>query len=241
MVGKSQYQGYCQKFVMTAVSKSTGKYVATGNATNAWRMYGVSTSKTNVPRGAAVFFEGTNSDIGHVGIYVGDGWIVHATRSGIKKAKLSGMSKYRGWGWEQNAVLYSSDLDNPNAAGYVQTYQGDTVTVSGEQQQVQIWHAESPETIKKWGVLRQFKEVDTPSIGADMAKKMLQLYNRKKRTLKVTGAFGDATIRAGALVPVRLDLGDVATNNYMMVERVTHRFTNAGHTMDLTLEGAWED
>ncbi len=233
-VGSQAYNGYCQKFVMTAISKVTGKYVSTGNATNAWKMYGVSTSKTNVPTGAAVFFNGSNPSVGHVGLYIGNGYMVHATRSGVKKVKFSPGSSYRGWGWEQNAVLSSSG-----------TYVGSTadaqITVVGVPQEVQIFHAESPKNIQRWGTLRYFQSVDNPSIGADMAKKLLQIYNRKKRSLKVTDCFGDSTVRAGTLIPVQLDIGDQYINNYMMVEKVTHKFSNGGHTMDLTLEGVWED
>lgn len=229
------YNGLCQKFVMTAYSKVTGNYVSTGNATNAWKMYGVSTRKDNVPRGAAVFFNGTRPAVGHVGLYIGDGWVVHAAGSkGVIKSRLANMSGYRGWGWEQNAVLSSSST-------YVPSVADSQLTVVGTPQEVQIWHAESPRTIKRWGTLRYFQSVDNPSIGSDMATKLLQLYNRKKRSLKIQGVFGDATVRAGTLVPVQLDVGDQALNNYMMVEKVTHKFTNGGHTMDLTLEGVWED
>lgn len=124
------------------------------------------------------------------------------------------------------------------------TYSGDTFTVTtltGPEAEVHVWHAESPTTISKWGLLRYFKEVDSAYGGADQASKLLQLHNRKQRQIKVKDAFGDATIRAGALLPVRMDFGDMETNNYLMVEKVTHRFSNAGHTMDLTLEGWWND
>ena len=36
---------------------------------------------------------------------------------------------------------------------------------------------------------------------------------------------------------VRLNLHDRAVNQYMVVERVTHRLTPGLHTMDLTLRG----
>ena len=69
---------------------------------------------------------------------------------------------------------------------------------------------------------------------------MLKLYCKKTRELKVTGAFGDPTVRGGTLIPVKLNLGDIITNNFMLVEKVTHNFDNDHYTMDLTLEGAWE-
>lgn len=131
-----------------------------------------------------------------------------------------------------------------SAYGGAVSYTGDTITVTtltGEDAEVHVWHAESPTTISQWGLLRYFESVDSPSYGADRASKLLQLYNHKQRQIKVTDAFGDATVRAGTLIPVKLDFGDMEANNYLMVEKVTHKFSNGGHTMDLTLEGWWSD
>lgn len=131
-----------------------------------------------------------------------------------------------------------------SASGGVFNYSGDTIsvmTLTGEDAEVHVWHAESPTTISQWGLLRYFESVDTISDGADRASKLLQLYNHKKRQIKVVDAFGDATVRAGTLIPVRMDFGDFEANNYLMVEKVTHKFSNGGHTMDLTLEGWWKD
>ena len=69
---------------------------------------------------------------------------------------------------------------------------------------------------------------------------MLNLYNKKTRELTIDGAFGDVTVRGGTLIPVKLNLGDINVNNYMLVEKVTHKFNKDHYTMDLTLEGAWE-
>ena len=111
---------------------------------------------------------------------------------------------------------------------------------SSKESGFQIFSASDPTNIKQWGTLRYFDKVDTPSIGQNKANALLKLYNKKTRELKVSGAFGDPTIRGGSLIPVRLDLGDIITNNYMLVEKVTHNFDNDHYTMDLTLEGAWE-
>ncbi|HGE7873975.1 TPA: cell wall hydrolase, partial [Clostridioides difficile] len=46
---------------------------------------------------------------------------------------------------------------------------------------------------------------------------------------------GDIRVRAGCLVPVFLDLGDIKLQNYMLVEKVKHTFENNSHFMDLTL------
>ena len=106
---------------------------------------------------------------------------------------------------------------------------------------IQVFTASSPDTIKQWGLLRYFEKVDNPSIGQNKALALLKLYNKKTRELKVSDAFGDIKVRGGTLIPVKLDLGDVNVSNFMLVEKVTHKFTNDHHTMDLTLDGAWED
>lgn len=115
------------------------------------------------------------------------------------------------------------------------------VTLTGPEAEVHVWHAESPTTIGKWGLLRYFESVDTISDGADRASKLLQLHNRKKRQFVIRNAFGDTGIRAGALIPVILNVGDDDVKRYFMVDKVQHTFKNDNHTMDLTLEGWWRD
>ena len=129
---------------------------------------------------------------------------------------------------------YTSSIDD-------ETYNSIVLYYKNDDEIQQMYTASSPSTIKKWGTLRYFEEVKSPTIGQNKANSLLQLYNRKTRELKVTGAFGDATVRGGTLIPVKLNLGDIVTNNYMVVNQVTHIFENDSHTMDLTLDGAWED
>lgn len=129
---------------------------------------------------------------------------------------------------------YSSSIDNETYNSVVLYYKGDNETI-------QLFTASSPTTISQWGTLRYFEEVKNPTIGQNKANALLNLYNRKTRELKITGAFGDVTVRGGTLIPINLDLGEgVIKNRYMLVEKVTHKFENDHHTMDLTLDGAWE-
>lgn len=128
---------------------------------------------------------------------------------------------------------YSSSIDD-------ETYNSVILYYKGKGETIQIFTASDKNTIQRWGLLRYFEEVKNPTIGQNKADALLKLYNRKTRELKVTGAFGDITVRGGTLIPVRLNLGDIVTNNFMLVEKVTHKFDNDRHTMDLTLEGAWE-
>lgn len=129
---------------------------------------------------------------------------------------------------------YSSSIDN-------ETYNNIVLYYKGKGEKIQLFTASSGSSISKWGVLRYFEEVKNPTIGQNKADSLLKLYNRRTRELKVTGAFGDIAVRGGTLIPVKLDLGDTITNNFMVVEKVTHTFDNDHHTMDLTLEGAWGD
>lgn len=128
---------------------------------------------------------------------------------------------------------YSSSIDDETYNSIILYYKdNDNIT--------KIFTASNPSTIKQWGTLRYFEEVKNPTIGQNKADALLKLYNRKTRELQVTGAFGDISVRGGTLIPVKLNLGDIQANNYMLVEKVTHTFENDHYTMDLTLEGAWE-
>ena len=128
---------------------------------------------------------------------------------------------------------YTSSIDD-------ETYTNIVLYYKNEDNSMKVFNAYSPSKTSEWGMLRYFEEVKNPSIGKNKANNLLNLYCRKTRELKVTGAFGDIAVRGGTLIPVKLNLGDVSTNNYMIVEKVTHIFTDSQHTMDLTLEGAWE-
>lgn len=128
---------------------------------------------------------------------------------------------------------YSSSIDD-------ETYNDIVLYYKDKKKTIQLFTASNQDSINKWGRLRYFEEVDTPTVGQSKADNLLKLYNRKTRSLKVTDAFGDISVRGGTLIPVKLDLGDIKTSNYMLVEKVTHKFENDHYSMDLTLEGAWE-
>ena len=128
---------------------------------------------------------------------------------------------------------YKSSIDDETYNSVILYYKGDNETIK-------IFTAQSQPSIQQWGTLRYFEEVKNPTIGQNKANSLLKLYNKKTRELKVSGAFGDVSVRGGTLIPVKLNLGDIITNNYMVVEKVTHNFEKDYYTMDLTLEGAWE-
>ena len=127
---------------------------------------------------------------------------------------------------------YSSSIDE-------ETYNNVVLYYKMDDKIVQMYTATSPTTVAQWGLLRYFEEVKNPSIGQNKANALLKMYNRKTRTLKVTGAFGDTSVRGGTLIPINLVLDDTTVNNFMVVDKVTHKFDNDHYIMDLTLEGAW--
>jgi hypothetical protein len=126
---------------------------------------------------------------------------------------------------------YSSSIDDETYNSVVLYYKDD--------KEFKISHAFDNETINQWGTLRYFEEVKNPSIGQNKANSLLKLYNKKTRELKISDEFGSTDVRGGTLIPVKLNLGDIKTNNFMLVEKVTHKFNKDHYTMDLTLEGAW--
>ncbi|MCM1136324.1 MAG: hydrolase [Clostridium sp.] len=97
--------------------------------------------------------------------------------------------------------------------------------------------AKDSEHINLWGLLQYFDTLEADENGQAKAKALLSLYNSKTRKLKIQGALGDVRVRAGCLVGVALDLGDIVANTYMLVEKATHTFRENEHFMDLTLRG----
>lgn len=118
---------------------------------------------------------------------------------------------------------------------------GDGTIVTGSSGSAMAFLAQDKENIEKWGLLRYFEEVSTESIGESKAQALLHLYNRKTRTLTVSGAFGVTTIVPGTLVPTFLNLGDIQLSNYMLVNKVTHTFSNDDYKMELTLDGIYDE
>lgn len=103
-VGTAAYSGRCQAFVADAYAYGAGmprRSAGTANAArNLWR---VSTSRKNIPVGAAVYFDSpTVPSAGHVGIYIGNNQLIHA----FGKVKIMSVDAvigagyaYQGWGW----------------------------------------------------------------------------------------------------------------------------------------------
>ena len=93
------------------------------------------------------------------------------------------------------------------------------------------------EHINQWGLLQYFDTLQEGENGQAKAEALLKLYNSKSRRLTIKNAFGDVRVRGGSLVGVALDLGDIVANTLLLVEKVTHTFSESSHLMDLTLWG----
>lgn len=100
-----------------------------------------------------------------------------------------------------------------------------------------LYVTKDSKNIGKWGTLQYLDKIDNPDIGKLKSKALLKLYDKKKRTLTISGVIGNINVRGGSLVPVMLDLGDITVANYMLVDKVTHTFKNCEYTMDLVVSG----
>lgn len=101
----------------------------------------------------------------------------------------------------------------------------------------EVYVAQDSVNINKWGILQYFDKLQKGENGRTKADALLRLYNKKSRDLKITNAIGDNRVRAGSMVVINLDLGDVKLKNWMLVEKCRHVYKESEHWMDLTLRG----
>lgn len=100
-----------------------------------------------------------------------------------------------------------------------------------------VYISQDSKNLNEWGVLQYFDTLKEGENGKAKVDALLKLYNRKTRNLTIQNALGDTRVRAGSMVVVQLNLGDVKLNNLMLVEKCKHYFKNDEHFMDLTLRG----
>lgn len=126
---------------------------------------------------------------------------------------------------------YSSSIDS-------QTYNQIKLTFEDNKTgRREVFIAKDSSAINRWGLLQYTDKVELSTSGAAKADALLKLYNMKTRSLSVTDALGDLRVRGGSSVIVRLDLGDINVQGYLMAEKVTHHFKQEQHLMDLKLRG----
>lgn len=154
---------------------------------------------------------------------------------------------------------YSSSIDK-DVYNKVKLYEDDK-----EAGKRKTWYVDNQLNIKKWGILQKCESVNTQRCQNPMGKAttILETYGHTHKKLSIKGAFGDIRVRAGSRIWVSLKVRDKDVNlGYdstettsstedeetkeksdsvkavqMIVERVSHKFSNGEHTMDLTLVG----
>ena len=125
---------------------------------------------------------------------------------------------------------YTSSIDG-------ETYNKIKLVYENESGAREISIAQDSANMNQWGVLQYFEKIDEKTNGKAKAESLLNLYNKKTRSLTIKGAFGDLGVRAGTLVAVSLNLGDIVANSFLLVEQATHTFSESMYTMDLSLRG----
>lgn len=134
-----------------------------------------------------------------------------------------------------NSYSYQSSIDS-ETYNKIKIYRSNEDTGNKD-----IYIAQSGANINSWGVLQYYDELKDGENGKEKVNSLLSLYNAKKRTLSITKAWGNCSVRAGSMIPVQLNLGDVQLSNWMLVEKCKHYFSENQHQMDLTLRGAGFD
>ena len=99
-VGNYYQADRCEAFVADCLEYSIGVGGRKACAHDAWHAYGISSDSNGIPLGAAVYWSGGSywcgdgHYAGHAGIYVGDGYIVHAYHGSVHKELLSYVNTY---------------------------------------------------------------------------------------------------------------------------------------------------
>ena len=126
---------------------------------------------------------------------------------------------------------YETSIDD-NVYNRVQFYRDDDKTGNRAK-----YIYEDGDCINQWGVLQttiKLEDGDKPEL---YGKYLLNTYKQKKRTLSVSGCFGDVKLRAGASLYVTLNVGDVQYDKALFfITKATHTFDKQ-HTCDLELAG----
>lgn len=133
-----------------------------------------------------------------------------------------------------SGYLYESGIDK-------NTYDKIKLAVDNDQTgEREVYILNEPTSQSKWGQLQYYEKVDG-SLGrsalSERAKILLNYYNKKQRSLTINAVLGDVRVRGGSLLVVNMNLGDIGVKNYMLVEKVVHKFSSGFHTMDITLSG----
>lgn len=126
---------------------------------------------------------------------------------------------------------FTSSIDNDTYNKIKLTYDNEK---TGKRE---VYIAQDSSHINQWGILQYFDTLSKGENGKAKADALLSLYNQRTRNLKIRNAIGDNRVRAGSMIIVKLNLGDVKLKNFMLVEKCKHTYKENEHWMDLTLRG----
>lgn len=126
---------------------------------------------------------------------------------------------------------YTSSIDSNTYNKVKLTYDNDKTGTR------EVYIAQDSENMNAWGVLQYFDTLQEGENGKAKADALLSLYNKKTRNLTIKNAFGDVRVRAGSMIVVMMDLGDMKLKNLMLVEKCKHEFKESQHLMTLTFRG----
>ncbi len=101
----------------------------------------------------------------------------------------------------------------------------------------EVYIAQDGANINRWGILQYFDTLSKGENGQAKADALLKLYNKKTRNLRLTNVIGDNRVRAGSMIVVCMNLGDMKLNNFMLVESCKHVYKEGEHWMNLTMRG----
>ncbi len=132
---------------------------------------------------------------------------------------------------------YQTDIDS-------ETYNSVKLARPNEETgRTDVFVAQDSGMIQRWGLLQLYETVDGALNDAQVkarASASLAYYNRRHRTLKVDTL--GVPLRAGQLILMKIpDLGDIALDQYLLAERVTHTYEYGDtlkeydHTMNIQL------
>lgn len=96
-----------------------------------------------------------------------------------------------------------------------------------------IFVAEDTETINQWGFLQLYQSVDGAVNDAQVqaqAEATLSYYNRELNSFQFD-SLGVPGLRAGQLVLI--NIGALGLSQYVLLDKVTHTYTNNDHTMSI--------
>lgn len=113
--------------------------------------------------------------------------------------------------------------------------------VNDKEKKLEKYQVFDSANITRWGLLQYFEKINkntaTEAERKERAEKMLKYYNQRTKSFKLKGIFGDIRIRGGSSFIVYMDVAEFKLANYMLVDKVTHKFGFKEYFMDLDLEG----